>query len=80
MLRLSNRIKPVADEIGATELGYPTMFEICVTMAILYFAEVTYPYFVVWETDSGGDWTHEYRQSSRLGHHEHRNGPYGYAR
>lgn len=54
VLRLSNRIKPVADEIGATELGYPTMFEICVTMAILYFAEVTYPYFVVWETGLGG--------------------------
>lgn len=54
VLRLSNRIKPVADEIGSTEFGYPTMFEICTTLAILYFAEVTYPYFVVMETGLGG--------------------------
>lgn len=54
VLKLANRIKPVADEIGATELGYPTMFEISTTMAILYFAEVSYPYFVVWETGLGG--------------------------
>ena len=31
VLSLCNRIKPVADEIGSTELGYPTMFEICTT-------------------------------------------------
>jgi len=54
VLRLANRIKPIADEIGATELGYPTMFEISTTMAILYFAEVSYPYYVVWETGLGG--------------------------
>lgn len=54
VLQLANRIKPVADQIGETELGYPTMFEICVTMAILYFAEVSYPYFVIWETGLGG--------------------------
>jgi len=54
VLRLANRIKPVADEIGQSELGYPTMFEISTVLAILYFAEVTYPYFVVWETGLGG--------------------------
>lgn len=54
VLQLVNRIKPVADEIGATELGYPTMFEISTVLAILYFAEVSYPYFVVWETGLGG--------------------------
>lgn len=54
VLAITNRIKPVADAIGTSELGYPTMFEICVTMAILYFAEVSYPYYVVWETGLGG--------------------------
>jgi len=54
VLRLANRIKPLAEELAATELGHPTMFEICTTLAILYFAEVSYPYYVVWETGLGG--------------------------
>src|SRR5690606_19749810 len=50
LLMLANRIKPLADEMAATELGHPTMFEITTTLAILYFATVTYPDYVVWET------------------------------
>ena len=36
------------------EQGQPTMFEICTAIAILYFARVTYPDYVVWETGLGG--------------------------
>ncbi|SHE09856.1 Folylpolyglutamate synthase [Chlamydia abortus] len=54
LLMLANRIKPLADEMAATELGHPTMFEITTTLAILYFATVTYPDYVVWETGLGG--------------------------
>src|SRR5690606_7722465 len=38
LLKHVNRIKPIADEIAAGELGSPTMFEISTTIAILYFA------------------------------------------
>jgi dihydrofolate synthase/folylpolyglutamate synthase len=54
MLRLVNEIKPLVDEISTTEWGPPTMFEICTTLAILYFAKVTYPDFVVFEVGLGG--------------------------
>ena len=54
LLRLVNEIKPVYDEIAASELGPPTMFEVSTTLALLYFAKVTYPDFVVWETGLGG--------------------------
>ncbi|WNQ14185.1 folylpolyglutamate synthase/dihydrofolate synthase family protein [Paenibacillus aurantius] len=55
LLELANRLKPLADEIEATELGAPTMFEICTALAILYFAKMTYPDYVVWETGLGGE-------------------------
>ncbi|SDT29750.1 dihydrofolate synthase / folylpolyglutamate synthase [Paenibacillaceae bacterium GAS479] len=54
LLRLSNELKPLVDEIAATELGSPTMFEVSTALAILYFAKVTYPDYVVWETGMGG--------------------------
>ncbi len=54
LLQLANRIKPLADEIAETEFGSPTMFEICTTLAILYFAKVTFPDYVVLETGLGG--------------------------
>jgi dihydrofolate synthase/folylpolyglutamate synthase len=54
VLRLTNRIRPICDEIAATELGSPTMFEVCTTLAILYFATSAYPDYVVWETGLGG--------------------------
>ncbi|TJY41451.1 bifunctional folylpolyglutamate synthase/dihydrofolate synthase [Cohnella pontilimi] len=56
LLKLANRIKPVADELAASEpeLGYPTMFEITTALAILYYGTVVYPDYVVWETGLGG--------------------------
>lgn len=54
LVSLANTIKPVFDEIAATEWGAPTMFEVSTALAILYFAKVAYPDFVVWETGLGG--------------------------
>ncbi len=42
------------EEIAATDLGSPTMFEVSTALAILFFARVTYPDYVVWETGLGG--------------------------
>ncbi|MEI7025232.1 bifunctional folylpolyglutamate synthase/dihydrofolate synthase [Paenibacillus sp. y28] len=55
VLRLSNLLHPVCGEIAQTELGAPTMFEVCTMMALLYFGKVTYPDYVVWETGLGGE-------------------------
>lgn len=54
LLRLANEIKPIFDEIAETEWGAPTMFEVSTVLAMLYFAKVTFPDFVVWETGLGG--------------------------
>ena len=54
LVRLANRIKPLADELAQGELGPPTMFEVTVVLAILYFATEKYPDYVVWETGLGG--------------------------
>ncbi|WP_084224747.1 bifunctional folylpolyglutamate synthase/dihydrofolate synthase [Paenibacillus pectinilyticus] len=54
LLRLVNDLKPIVDEIAATEIGPPTMFEISTALAILYFGKVAYPDYVVWETGLGG--------------------------
>lgn len=54
LLALSNRLKPLVAEIAASELGSPSMFEVSTALAILYYATVSYPDFVVWETGLGG--------------------------
>ncbi|MCM3746721.1 bifunctional folylpolyglutamate synthase/dihydrofolate synthase [Paenibacillus pasadenensis] len=54
LLRLANELKPHVEEIAATEHGSPTMFEVSTALAILFFAKVTYPDYVVWETGLGG--------------------------
>lgn len=54
LLNLANILKPHVEEIAATELGSPTMFEVSTALAILFYATVTYPDFVVWETGLGG--------------------------
>ncbi|MFD0588302.1 bifunctional folylpolyglutamate synthase/dihydrofolate synthase [Paenibacillus sp. GCM10027627] len=54
LLRLSNQLKPHIEAIAETELGSPTMFEVSTALAILYFATVVYPDYVVWETGLGG--------------------------
>lgn len=54
LLQLSERLRPLVEELAATELGSPTMFETATALAILYYAEVCYPDVVVWETGLGG--------------------------
>ncbi|MEV2907899.1 folylpolyglutamate synthase/dihydrofolate synthase family protein [Paenibacillus larvae] len=54
LVQLANRLKPIAEEMACTELGSPTMFEVSTTLAILYYATVAFPDYVVWETGLGG--------------------------
>ncbi|PAK48098.1 bifunctional folylpolyglutamate synthase/dihydrofolate synthase [Paenibacillus sp. 7541] len=54
LLKLANRLLPLVSEVAETELGSPTMFEVSTALAILYYAEETYPDVVVWETGLGG--------------------------
>lgn len=51
---LAGKLRPLVEEIAATELGSPTMFEVSTALAILYYAECCYPDVVVWETGLGG--------------------------
>ncbi|MGZ9585139.1 bifunctional folylpolyglutamate synthase/dihydrofolate synthase [Paenibacillus marinisediminis] len=51
---LVNQLRPVVEQIAATPLGSPTMFEVSVALAILYYATVAYPDIVVFETGLGG--------------------------
>lgn len=54
LLRLANELKPIVEEMADTELGSPTMFEVSTALAVLFYAKVTYPDYVVWETGLGG--------------------------
>ncbi|MBB3109893.1 dihydrofolate synthase/folylpolyglutamate synthase [Paenibacillus phyllosphaerae] len=54
LLALANKLKPQVEEIAATELGSPSMFEVATALAILYYGTVSFPDFVVWETGLGG--------------------------
>ncbi|OAB46671.1 bifunctional folylpolyglutamate synthase/dihydrofolate synthase [Paenibacillus glacialis] len=54
LLDLTNRLRPVVDNIALTDLGSPTMFEVSTALAILYYAEICVPDVVVWETGLGG--------------------------
>lgn len=54
LLKLANELKPIVESIAETELGSPTMFEVSTALAILFYAKVTYPDYVVWETGLGG--------------------------
>ncbi|WP_166238858.1 bifunctional folylpolyglutamate synthase/dihydrofolate synthase [Paenibacillus turpanensis] len=54
LLNIANRLKPVADEMEGSDIGSPTMFEVTTAAALIYFATVSYPDFVVWETGLGG--------------------------
>lgn len=56
LLMLANRLYPIVEEIAATELGSPTMFEVSTALAILYYAEECVPDIVVWETGLGEGW------------------------
>lgn len=54
LLRLCRQLKPLVEEIAATELESPTMFEVSTALALMYYGTVTYPDYVVWETGLGG--------------------------
>ncbi|MCA0755281.1 bifunctional folylpolyglutamate synthase/dihydrofolate synthase [Paenibacillus sp. N4] len=54
LLKLANELKPFVEEMAKSELGSPTMFEVSTALAILFYAKVTYPDYVVWETGLGG--------------------------
>ncbi|MUT64519.1 folylpolyglutamate synthase/dihydrofolate synthase family protein [Paenibacillus sp. NEAU-GSW1] len=54
LLQLSNTLKPLVEAIAETELGSPTMFEVATALAILFYATVKFPDYVVWETGLGG--------------------------
>ncbi len=54
LVLLANRLYPLVKEIAASDLGSPTMFEVSTALAILYYATVTFPDVVVWETGLGG--------------------------
>jgi dihydrofolate synthase/folylpolyglutamate synthase len=54
LLQLCNKLQPHVEAIAETELGSPTMFEVSTALAILYYATVVYPDYVVWETGLGG--------------------------
>ncbi|WP_042164760.1 bifunctional folylpolyglutamate synthase/dihydrofolate synthase [Paenibacillus gorillae] len=54
LLALANELKPFVEEISATELGSPTMFEVATSIALLFYAKVKFPDYVVWETGLGG--------------------------
>lgn len=54
LLKLANRLYPLVQEIAGGELGSPTMFEVSTALAVLYYAEETFPDVVVWETGLGG--------------------------
>jgi len=50
---LVDRVKPVVEEVAATEHGRPTEFEVITLLAILFYALEGVD-FVVWETGLGG--------------------------
>ncbi|WEK55350.1 MAG: bifunctional folylpolyglutamate synthase/dihydrofolate synthase [Candidatus Cohnella colombiensis] len=54
LITLTNRLKPVADELSKSEWGSPTMFEVTTALALLYYGTISFPDYVVWETGLGG--------------------------
>jgi dihydrofolate synthase / folylpolyglutamate synthase len=54
LVKLANRLKPVADELAHSEYGSATMFEVTTALALLYYGTEVYPDYVVWETGLGG--------------------------
>ncbi len=54
LLEIINMLRPLVEEVGRTELGSMTMFEVTTMLAIVYFAKYACPDFVVWEAGLGG--------------------------
>ncbi|MCU6793433.1 bifunctional folylpolyglutamate synthase/dihydrofolate synthase [Paenibacillus sp. WQ 127069] len=54
LLLAVNKLKPLVDQVADSELGQPTMFEVSTAVAIYYYARISCPDYVVWETGLGG--------------------------
>jgi dihydrofolate synthase / folylpolyglutamate synthase len=54
VVSLVQEIRPIVEKLENSQWGPMTEFEVLTVLAILYFAKVTYPDFVVWETGLGG--------------------------
>ena len=54
LLKMIRKIQPIVEEMKEQEIGIPTEFEVITVLAILYFATVAFPDFVIWETGLGG--------------------------
>ncbi|WP_144547974.1 folylpolyglutamate synthase/dihydrofolate synthase family protein [Bacillus sp. X1(2014)] len=54
LLQLTNIIRPLADELEATDLGGPTEFEVITAMAFHYFASLNKVDIVIFEVGLGG--------------------------
>lgn len=54
LLSVTTQLMPVVEQIAASELGSPTMFEVSTAIAIIYFSSYCKPDIVVWETGLGG--------------------------
>jgi dihydrofolate synthase / folylpolyglutamate synthase len=54
ILRLTNIIRPLADELEVTELGGPTEFEVVTAMSFYYFSEIQPVDIVLYEVGLGG--------------------------
>lgn len=54
LLSVTTQLIPIVKQIADSELGSPTMFEVSTAIAIVYFADICRPDFIVWETGLGG--------------------------
>lgn len=54
IVKLTNLIKPLSDELEQTELGAPTEFEVITAMSFYYFAHVNPVNIVLYEVGLGG--------------------------
>nr|WP_263325544.1 folylpolyglutamate synthase/dihydrofolate synthase family protein [Neobacillus sp. Marseille-Q6967] len=54
IVELTNIIRPLADELEATELGGPTEFEVITAMSFYYFANMNQTDIVLYEVGLGG--------------------------
>lgn len=55
LLKIMNEIRPIVEELSSKEdIGIPTEFEVVTILAILYFATISFPDIVIWETGLGG--------------------------
>lgn len=54
LIKAANAIKPLADELAQTELGYPSEFELLTAIAIYYFGKLHKVDITIIEVGLGG--------------------------